>query len=315
MAVPIAQVGAAQIVPAAYLRHPPDPLQVPSFPQLDGPWSLHIAVGSTPPFGTTRQTPAEPGRLHAKQLAVQAVEQQMPWAQKPDEHSFARVQTAPFGFLPHSPFWQVFAPEHWLLFEHEVAQTGPLQRYGAQLPVAVSSHTPLSQTQSSLYRLVAGSQLPERQTVPFAYVWQAPEPLHAPFVPQAAGPRSWHCRRGSGVDAGTFTQRPGELGKLQNLQLPVQALSQQTPSTQKVDLHSLAAAHAWPGPFLPQLPDGPGLAQVFGLAQSALEAHVALHAFPEQMYGKQVIGVPMMQVPVPLHVPAGTWLPPEQLDG
>jgi hypothetical protein len=37
-------------------------------------------------------------------------------------------------------------------------------------------------------------------------------------------------------------------------QAPVQASAQQTPSTQKFELHSAAAAQGWPSSFLPQLP-------------------------------------------------------------
>jgi hypothetical protein len=43
---PSAQVCGAQMVVGPYLRQAPAPLQVPSLPQLPGPWSLHIPVGS-----------------------------------------------------------------------------------------------------------------------------------------------------------------------------------------------------------------------------------------------------------------------------
>jgi hypothetical protein len=54
-----------QMVLGPYLRQPPDPLQVPSFPQLAGPWSRQAPAGSWPPSGTALQVPAVPGRLHA----------------------------------------------------------------------------------------------------------------------------------------------------------------------------------------------------------------------------------------------------------
>jgi hypothetical protein len=46
-------------------------------------------------------------------------------------------------------------------------------------------------------------------------------------------------------------QSPGEPGSAQLRQAPVQALSQQTPSTHWFDLHSPAVVHIWPFCFGP----------------------------------------------------------------
>lgn len=63
--------------------------------------------------------------------------------------------------------------------------------------------------------------------------------------------------------------------------------------------------HLWPGPFFPQLPAGPGLAHTLPTAQSPLPAQVALHESPLHTYGKQLMGAPSRQVPLPLQVLAG----------
>jgi hypothetical protein len=46
---PAAHFCAAQMVDEPYFRHAPEPLQVPSFPQLAGPASLQTPAGSRPP--------------------------------------------------------------------------------------------------------------------------------------------------------------------------------------------------------------------------------------------------------------------------
>jgi hypothetical protein len=73
-------------------------------------------------------------------------------------------------------------------------------------------------------------------------------------VPQDAAPWSVQVLRGSAAPAGTAAQRPIEDGSAQLLHAPAQASAQQTPSTQKLLAHSLAAAQAWPGGLGPQLP-------------------------------------------------------------
>jgi len=71
--------------------------------------------------------------------------------------------------------------------------------------------------------------------------------------------------RGSDAPSGTGTQRPIDDGSAQLRQAPWQASAQQTPSTQKLLMHSLAAAHGCPLGFGPQLP----FSQTWPLTQSA----------------------------------------------
>jgi hypothetical protein len=71
------QVAAAQLVPAAYSRQPPEPLQKPSVPQVDAPWSAHWLSGSVP-VGTFVHAPSVPARPHDWQVPAHAVAQQYP---------------------------------------------------------------------------------------------------------------------------------------------------------------------------------------------------------------------------------------------
>ncbi len=119
---PAAHLRAAQIVVGPYLRHAPEPLHVPSLPQLVGPSSLHVPAGSIAPRGTAAHVPTEPGRLHEKQLPAHADPQQTPCAQNPLVHSSGLAHRPPFGFLPHEPAWQMLGLAHSVLEAHELAQ-------------------------------------------------------------------------------------------------------------------------------------------------------------------------------------------------
>jgi hypothetical protein len=71
------------------------------------------------------------------------------------------------------------------------------------------------------------------QVVPEAYFWQAPLPSHLPLVPQVDAPASVHWVAGVGAcPAGTCLQVPTLPDRLQAVQVPVQALLQQTPFAQ-----------------------------------------------------------------------------------
>jgi len=73
------------------------------------------------------------------------------------------------------------------------------------------------------------------QLTPGAYLAQAPLPSHWPFRAQVAAPSSGHSLSGS-ESAATFSQAPSRpepfLAALHAWQVPLQAVSQQTPSTQ-----------------------------------------------------------------------------------
>jgi hypothetical protein len=95
-----------------------------------------------------------------------------------------------------------------------------------------------------------------------------------PSVPQVAAPRSTQTLRGSAAPAATGTHRPIDDGRAQLRQAPAQASPQQTPSTQKLLMHSAAAAHGWPLGLGPQLP----FSQIWPLTQSASLEQRAMQA-------------------------------------
>jgi hypothetical protein len=134
--------------------------------QLVGPSSRHWPAGSGLPAETGEQVPARPVWLQEKQLAVQAVPQQTPWAQKLEAHSAPAEQRAPVGFLPQDPFTQTAGDTHWLSLAQLAPQPAPLQRKGAQEVAAGDTQRPPLQVPSCVSRLLAGSQLPARQGVP-----------------------------------------------------------------------------------------------------------------------------------------------------
>ncbi len=91
-------------------------------------------------------------------------------------------------------------------------------------------------------------------------------------------------------------------GFAQKVHLPVQALSQQTPSTQKLEAHSLACSQSWPLPLGPQLPD----TQLAGFWHLSLAVQLLRQLPASQVDGRQVTGRPGWQTPSPSHRPAGT---------
>jgi hypothetical protein len=168
-AVPFAQLGWVQTAPAGYLRQLPDPLHVPSLPQLPTPSSLHVPFGSAPPAGTAAHTPWVPGSAHEKQTPLQAVLQQTPWAHTLLVHSPSFAHSAPFGFVPHEFDVQTFGAEHCVLAEQAVPQAVPLHVYGAQLCWVDAMQLPVPlHTHAGDARFAAASQLSPLQIVPAA---------------------------------------------------------------------------------------------------------------------------------------------------
>jgi hypothetical protein len=94
-------------------------------------------------------------------------------------------------------------------------------------------------------------QLSGPHCVSAAYLAQLPLPSQTPFRSQAFLPLSLQVPRGSAEPAAVLVQVPAEPCELQVRQPPAQVLVQQTPSTQKLDSHSVAWVHVAPGFFLP----------------------------------------------------------------
>ncbi|HET6197644.1 MAG TPA: hypothetical protein VFE12_17915 [Acetobacteraceae bacterium] len=125
------------------------------------------------------------------------------------------------------------------------------QLYGTQIVAGPDLQRPSpSQTFTSLTE--APSQVPGSQTVPAGYFRQWPWPSQVPSWPQVAAAEEAHWPAGAWPPFATNEQIPGALGSLQVLHVSVQALLQQTPSTQNALWQSPAQPQAAPfGRFAP----------------------------------------------------------------
>ena len=147
-------------------------------------------MGSVPRAGTGTQVPSDPSTLQARQVPLQALAQQRPWAQMPGAaQSLSRLHRAPTGRLPHEPSRQVLGDAHCESLPHWLTQRLPLQPLnGAQLRAFGTWQLPPRQTPAAVSVLAAVSQRADRQVVPSRYCWQPPRPSQRPSVPQEEGP-------------------------------------------------------------------------------------------------------------------------------
>ncbi len=90
---------------------------------------------------------------------------------------------------------------------------------------------------------------------------------------------------GSAAPAGLGVQVPSEDDSAQLRQAPGQATSQQTPSTQKLQAHSLPAEQGCPFDLGPQLP----LTQLWPVTQSASVAQWLMQAPPVHSIGRALL--------------------------
>src|SRR6185436_2765409 len=97
--VPAGHCAAAQGAPRGYFWQAPAS-HMPFVPQVEAPCTAQLPEGSGALVATFVHWPMRPATAHDLHALVQAVEQQTPWAQKPDEHSPASEQKAPLLFFP-----------------------------------------------------------------------------------------------------------------------------------------------------------------------------------------------------------------------
>jgi hypothetical protein len=119
---------ATHCVPGTCRRHAPEPLHVPSRPQVEGSALTHwLATTGAAPAPTGEQVPTVPVSAHDMQVPVQAALQQTPCAQKPDAQSDPRPdgQAPPIGILPQLMATQVFPDVHSLVAPHIVRHAVP----------------------------------------------------------------------------------------------------------------------------------------------------------------------------------------------
>src|SRR5690242_4690117 len=181
-----------------------------------------------------QHTPSRPVSLHDRQGPWQATLQQTPSAQKFDAQSSFTRQGAPFMRLPQLPFTHCWPKLHWLLLVQVSAQLLVAGSHvnGTQMTVEPGLHLPAP---SHAYEptTASPSHVPGLHIVVTGYFWQPPSPSHRPFVPQVDSDilvQADESRGGSPAERGTHV--PSAAVDPQVLQPSVQAVLQQTPSTQ-----------------------------------------------------------------------------------
>jgi hypothetical protein len=121
----VAHAPGLQFFPLSNFAQAP-PLQNPVVPQVDCGVVAQWPWGSGEPSATGLHKPSDPDRLQALHASVHAPVQQTPWAQNPDTHSLAALQSAPMGLRPHELLMQ-WPLTHWLSAVHEAKQLFILQ--------------------------------------------------------------------------------------------------------------------------------------------------------------------------------------------
>jgi hypothetical protein len=130
--------------------------------------------------------------------------------------------------------------------------------------------------------------------------------LQKPVVPQLAAPWLVHRPVGSAPPEGTAVQVPTPPARAQDMQVPVQAVAQQTPCAQTALWHSVPCWQTAPLGLRPHEPapqNWPG-------AQSPSLVQADPQAFGPQMKGKQESGAGVRQLPVPSQIPPAVKVPP-----
>jgi hypothetical protein len=217
--------------------------------------------------------------LHAWHVPQLEAPQHTPSTQKlPVRHSSVDAQAWPTRFLlPHRfVLRSQMAGAVQLASEvHVVAHVMPLQANGAHGSVLAARHVPApSHVRASVAVDPPAGQVGAAHTVPAAYTWQAPAPSHAPVCPQLAAPWSLHVPVGSAAPDATGAQVPRADVSAQDMQVPAQAVRQQTPCAQKPVAHSVPSPQLAPADLRPHEPP----THTEGVWQSASAVHVPLHA-------------------------------------
>lgn len=158
------------------------------------------------------------------------------------------MQVVPVICLPQLPFAHLMPGAQSASDAQRVTQAlvEVSQPNGAQIFTAPATQLP-APSQVRIPPTEAPLHVPGWQTVPATYARQPPFPSHAPSSPQVdtALLAQTPGERG-GSPAATKLQVPGAAIVLHDLQVSVQAVLQQTPSTQNPLVQSAPQAHAFP---------------------------------------------------------------------
>jgi hypothetical protein len=173
--------------------------------------------------------------LQATQGPWHATLQQTPSVQKPDEQSLSFTHTAPGGFGPQLPLTQATPLTQSVFARHVTthAFVAWSQLKGAQIVAAPALQRPCP-SQTLTPTTAPSEHEPALHTVPATWLRQLPLPSQVPSRPQVDSSEARHSFAACGAPpAGTNVQMPGDPWTLHAMQVPVHAVLQQTPSTQK----------------------------------------------------------------------------------
>jgi hypothetical protein len=218
------------------------------------------------------QVPSVPASAHDLQVAVQAAEQQTLCAQMPLAQSVAAAQAAPLGRFVQTPPEQMLGDTQSPSTVQVVRQAPVPHTKGSHRDVVASWQVPVPLHERPDVS-VDPVQLGATHGVPATYSRQAPAPLQVPSLAQPAAPASAHWFSGS-WPLGTLVHVPSVPAMAQERQVPVQALPQQIPCSQKPELHWAGVVQVAPTGSSPQLAP----LHVLGDAQSAVVAQVVRQA-------------------------------------
>jgi hypothetical protein len=184
-------------------------------------------------------------------------------------------------------------------FAQLVAQAAPAHWYAPHDVVAPGLHVPApSQVEAACSCAV--EQLAAPQTVPAIHLRQAPAPSQLPSVPQLEAAEAVHSLRGL-VPGSANLHVPTLFVALQVEQVPLQAVSQQTPSTQWPLPQSLASSHTVP--FVSTGTQAVAT-QWLPAAQSVFARHDVAHEAAPHAYAPHDWSIDNPQVPAPSQVRA-----------
>jgi hypothetical protein len=253
---------------------------LPSVPQVVDPLVVHWLVGlGAVPFATLLHVPTLPATAHDLHVPAQAWLQQNPCAQKPESHSVAARHAAPIGFSVQMPALQMLgetqSPSAVQLVRHAVPAA--LHVYLPHDAVVAAAQAPAPSHRRCDVE-VDPVQVAAAHDVPLMYLRHAPAPSQVPSLPQVDAAAIGHCEATSGaLPAAIGEQVPGLAASVQDRQVPVQAVLQQTLLTQWLEAQSAS----FPDGQGPPIGISPQLmaTQVLPVVQSvAVLVHDVLHA-------------------------------------
>ena len=254
---------------------------MPSVPQVVDTVVAHCVAGvGALPFATLEHVPGLAASAHDLHVPVQAWLQQTPCAQKPESHSVAVVQAVPIGFRLQTFALQMLGATQSASAAHLVLQVLATvsQLYLPHGSVVAAAHVPAPSQLRGESAVVAFMHIGAPHCVPLMYLRHPPAPSQVPSLPQVEAAAIGHCDATSGAPPAAIGEQVPTLPVSEHdMQVPVQAVLQQTLLTQFPDAQSVPEpdGHEPPIGILPQLM----LTQVFPVVQSAaVVVQVVLHA-------------------------------------